>query len=113
MATTHDYDIICLSEMFLDSSFNSLDGGINIEGCNVLRTDHPNDNKKRGVYMYFTELSILRRDNLCNLPERLITEIRWEKKASSRASTDVQARFLTSLTHSVLISICFYQMLMI
>ena len=32
MVTTHEYDIICLLETFLDSSFNSLDHQINIEG---------------------------------------------------------------------------------
>ena len=81
MATTHEYDIICLSETFLDSSFNSLDDRINIEGYNLLRADHPNDNKRGGVCMYFKEhLPILRRDDLCNLPECLVTEIRMGKK---------------------------------
>ena len=52
MATTHEYDIICLSETFLDSSFSSLDDRINIQVYNLLRADHPNDNKKGGVCMY-------------------------------------------------------------
>ena len=45
MATKLEYDIICVSETFLDSSFNSLNDWINIEGYNPLRADHPNDNK--------------------------------------------------------------------
>ena len=77
MATTHEYDIICLSETFFDFLFNSHDDGINIEGYNLLRADHPNDKKRGGVCMYFKEhLLILRRDDLCNLPECLVTEIR-------------------------------------
>ena len=31
LATTHEYDVVCLSETFLDSSFNSLDDQINID----------------------------------------------------------------------------------
>ena len=42
MATTHEFDIICLSETFLDSSFNSLYDRINIEGQNLLGADYLN-----------------------------------------------------------------------
>ena len=58
MATTHEYDIICLSGTFLGSSFNSLDDLINIEGYNN-RADHPNDNRRRvgGVCMYILKNS--------------------------------------------------------
>ena len=38
--------------MFLDSSFNSLNDRINIEGYNFLKAHHPNDNKRGGVYMF-------------------------------------------------------------
>ena len=58
---------------------NSLDDRINIEGYNLLWADHPSDNKRGGVCMYFKEhIPILRRDNLCNLSEGLVTEIRME-----------------------------------
>ena len=70
-----------LQETFLDSSFNSLDDPINIKGYNLLRADHPNDNKRGEVCMYFKEhLPILRRDDLCNLPECFVTEIRMGTK---------------------------------
>ena len=81
MATTNEHDIICLLEMFPDSSFNSFDDRINVEGYNLLRRNHPNDNMRGRVYMCFKEhLPILRRGNLCNLPECLVTEIRMGKK---------------------------------
>ena len=80
MAATHEY-VICLVETFLDSLSNSLDNPINIEGYNLLRADHPIDNKRGGVCMYFKEhLPILGHDDLCNLPECLVTEIRMGKK---------------------------------
>ena len=64
MATKHECDIIFLSKTFLDSSFNSLDDRINVERKNILRADHPNDNNRGGVCMYFKEhVPILRRDD--------------------------------------------------
>ena len=70
-------------------------------GYKFLRADHHKGNKRRGVCMYFKEhLQILRRDELCNLPECLVTEIRMGKrKAFSRAFTDPQLRVVTILIH--------------
>ena len=83
MATKYECDIICRSEAFLDSSINLLDDRIKIEGYNLIRADHLNDNKRGGVWMYFKEhLSILRCDNLCNLPECSVTEIKMGTKKS-------------------------------
>ena len=48
VATTHEYNIICLLETFLHSLFNSLDDRINIEGYNLLGADRPNNNKRGG-----------------------------------------------------------------
>ena len=53
MATTCEYNIICLLEKFLDSLFNSLDDRINIEGYNLLRIDYPDSNKRGGVCVFF------------------------------------------------------------
>ena len=81
MAITNEYDIICLSETFLDSSFNLLDDQINIERYNLLKADHPDHNKRGGVCMYFKEhIPILRRGDLRNLPKCLVTEIKMGKK---------------------------------
>ena len=41
LSVTHDYDIICLSDTFLDSSISNEDERVNIEGCNLLRASHP------------------------------------------------------------------------
>ena len=50
LSVTHDYDIICLSETFLDSSISNDDERINIKGYNLLRADHPS-NKKEGAFV--------------------------------------------------------------
>ena len=43
----HKYDIICLSETFLDSTFNDQD--LDFNGYKILRADHPDDVKRGGV----------------------------------------------------------------
>ena len=79
IATKHEYDIKCLLETFLDSLFNAHDNQINIEKYNLLRADHTNDNKG-AICIYFKENLILKRDDLCNLTECLLTEIGMGKK---------------------------------
>ena len=77
----HNYDIICLSETFLDSSFSKDDEKINIKGYNLLWADHPSNKKRGGVCMYYKEhIPIIKRDDLCTLKECLVTEIIVDKK---------------------------------
>ena len=48
-----------------------------IEGYNLLRADHPNNKKRGGVCIYYKEhLPVIKRDELCNLNECLVLEIR-------------------------------------
>ena len=49
--TQHNYDIICLTQTFLNSSIMSDDNRIKIEGYNLIRSDHPRDLKKGGLYL--------------------------------------------------------------
>ena len=45
----HNYDIICISQTFLNSFIETNDDKISIGGYNLIRADHPNDSKKGGV----------------------------------------------------------------
>ena len=109
LATTHEHDITCLSKTFYEYSVNSLDDQSYMADYNFLRVDHPNDRKRGGVCMYFKgHIPILRRDDLCNLPECY-----GKKKCFFMWFTDLQVRVLTNLMHSVVISICFNLILMI
>ena len=49
--TQHNYGIICLTETFLNSSILSDDNRITIDGYNLIRSAHPSDLEKRGVYL--------------------------------------------------------------
>ena len=41
----HKFDIICISETYLDSSTPSDDSCLEISGYTLVRTDHPSNNK--------------------------------------------------------------------
>ena len=45
----HNYDIICLSETFLNFSIESNDDRISIDRYNLIRSDHPSNSKRGGV----------------------------------------------------------------
>ena len=53
--TIHKYDFICISETYLDSSVRTDDRDILINGYNIIRADHPSNNKRGGVCIYYRE----------------------------------------------------------
>ena len=48
----HKFDIICLSETYLDSSILHNDSNLEIPGYNLVRSDHPSNKKRGGVCIY-------------------------------------------------------------
>ena len=53
--TIKKFDVICLSESYLDSSIASHNHDLNIKGYNLYRANHPNNVKKGGVCAYIRE----------------------------------------------------------
>ena len=51
--STYKHDFICLSETYLDSSTPS--NIIDIEGYKLVHSDHPDNNKRGGVCIYYKE----------------------------------------------------------
>ena len=75
--TQHNYDIICLSKTFLNSSIETNDDRISIDGYNLIRADDPSDSKRGGVCIYYKEhIPLIKRDDICTLNNCLVTEIR-------------------------------------
>ena len=75
----NNYDIICLSETFLNSSIQTNDDRISIDGYNLIRADHPSDSKRGGVCIYYKEhIPLIKREDICTLDNCLVTEIRSE-----------------------------------
>ena len=49
----HKFDLICLSETYLDSTVASDDENLEITGYNLVRSDHPANTKRGGVCLYY------------------------------------------------------------
>ena len=101
LSVTNDYDIICFTETFLDSSVENDGDRISIPGYNLLHADHPGKTKRGGVCIYYKDhlcivsymnvwslswklekifLTIIKRNDLCQLHKCLVVELRIGKK---------------------------------
>ena len=49
----HKFDIICLSETYLDSTVASDDENLEVTGLSLVRSDHPANTKRGGVGLYY------------------------------------------------------------
>ena len=73
----HDFDLICVSETFLDTDYSSDDARLNIEGYTMIRSDHPSNTKRGGVCIYYKDhLPFVRRNDITVLDECIVGEIR-------------------------------------
>ena len=50
--STHDFDNLCLSETFLDSTIDLNDEKINIDGYSILRAYHLSNNTRGCLYIF-------------------------------------------------------------
>ena len=76
----HDYDIICLSETFLNSAIDSDDQQLTIKGYTLIRADHPLDIKRGGVGIYHKDDMKIRNLDIPGLSESLLCEINLDNK---------------------------------
>ena len=74
----YKYDFICLSETYLDSM---TPGNLpEINGCNLVRADHPDNIKRGGVCIYYKESLPVRVISLPYLKEGLVLEMNDNNK---------------------------------
>ena len=73
----HNFDITCLSETYLNSETPTDDQNLEIPGYCLLRTDHPSNNKRVGVCIFYRTTLPLRVLNISYLSE-YITFITFE-----------------------------------
>ena len=76
----HKYDIICLSETYLNSSIPYDDDNLEIPGYNLIRADHPFENKRGGVCIYYKNTLPLKVLDIHILQECINFEIKIENK---------------------------------
>ena len=78
---TNNFDIVCLSETFLNSSIPNDENRINIAGYSLLRADHPSNTKKGGVCVYYKDfLLLIRKYDITDLKKCLVMEITVENE---------------------------------
>ena len=74
--TQLNYDTICLSPTYLNTSFQSDDSKIKIDGYNLIRSDHSNDSGKVDVSIYYKQdIPLIKHNDFCTLDNCLVTEI--------------------------------------
>ena len=56
----HKFDIICISESYLNSDTSSSDDKLNIPGYNMFRADHPSADRPGGVCIIIKGLYLLK-----------------------------------------------------
>ena len=72
----NNFDIICLSETFLDSTTPLNDERLCIKGYSMITKDHPSNTKRGGVCIYHKEYSpLIKKVDICKLNECIVTEI--------------------------------------
>ena len=74
------FDMICLSETFLDYSIPSNYERLNMKGHKLIRADNPSDSKKGGVGIYYKEFLAAGSVKVKNLNECLIFEVSIKNK---------------------------------
>ena len=61
----NNFDIVCLSYIFLDSNISNDGNRINNSRYSLLRTDHASNTKKGGVCIYYKGfLPLIKRDGI-------------------------------------------------
>ena len=69
--TVYKFDIISISETYLDTTITSDDGNLKILGYKFIRSDHPSNSKRGGVCIYYKSALPLRVLNIYYLQESL------------------------------------------
>ena len=78
--SVHKHDFIFISETYLDSSVQSDDRYISFNGYNLIRADHPSNNKRGGVCIYYRESLAVQLVKTNYLNECLLCEVSFNNK---------------------------------
>ena len=71
----HKFDIICISESYLNSDTSSNDDKLNIPGYNMSRADHPSGNWREEVCIYYKESLTIKMLNINYLQESICLDL--------------------------------------
>ena len=71
----YNYDFICVSETFFDSSILEGDRNFQLNGYQLIRADHPSNTKRGGVCIHHKEYLGVRLVKLSNLSQYIVCEV--------------------------------------
>ena len=80
--TIYKYDFICISETYLDSSVQSDNRDISINGYKLIRADHPSNSKRGGVCIFYRESLAVQSIKINYLTECLLCKFSFNNKKS-------------------------------
>ena len=61
------FDVICISETYLDSYTSTVDENLEIVGYTLIRADHPSNTKRGGACIYYKHSPAFRLLDVCYL----------------------------------------------
>ena len=76
----HNFDTICLSATYLDSSVLSENPSLSLDGYRLVRVDHPGNVKRGGVCVYHKNILPICFLNISLLQECIVFEFTLEKQ---------------------------------
>ena len=91
--TIHKFDIICLSETYLDSSIPVHDNNLEISGYKLTRSDH-SSSKRGGVCIYYKNFLSLKVCDISLLDECIKFDLKIGFVALYRSPSQTQDDFL-------------------
>ena len=74
--THHNFDMICLSETYLYSTYADDDTRLNLKDFALIRADNPHNCQRGGVSIYFKQHLAVRLVSPLNLNECFVLEIK-------------------------------------
>ena len=74
--SVHNFDILCLSETYRDSTISSNDSNLIIPGYDLYRADHPSNVKCGGICIYYNNFLPLKVTNIQYLQECINFEMK-------------------------------------
>ena len=98
--SAHNFDILCLSEPYLDSTISSKEINLIIPGYNLYSADYPSNVKHGGICIYFKNCLTLMAANIQHLQKCINFEMKIGEKlcnfvALYRSPTQSQDEFET------------------
>ena len=78
--STHNFDILCLSETCLDSNISSNNNNLTIPGYDLYKADHPSNVEGGGVYIYYKNFLPLKVIDIQYLQECINFEMKIGEK---------------------------------